>query len=92
MTQAKSSSPLLSRHRLRLFVGRVADFLLSRDGATRRQIYVRCAVAALLLVVSVYPDVIFARASLSAANLVNAVQGTPGNRVSIFPALPGREA
>ncbi len=42
--------------------------------------------------ISVFPDVIFARASLSAANLVNVTQGAPPKKLSLFPVRSDREA
>lgn len=57
-----------------------------------RQTIKRCAIAALLLLIAVYPDVIFRGASVSAANFVNVTVEPRPERVQIYPERRGREA
>src|SRR5262245_8106200 len=65
------------------------DLLLNQE-VDRRRLIRRCAVAALLLVVSVYTDVIFFGASVSHANLHNLTAEPVPTRVQLFPERPGR--
>ena len=65
------------------------DWLLNQE-VDRRRLVRRCAFAALLLVASVYPDVIFYGASVSSANLHNVTAEPAPKRVQLFPERPGR--
>lgn len=65
------------------------DWLLNQE-VDRRRLIRRCAVAAFLLVVSVYADVIFLGASVSHANLHNVTAEPLPTRVQLFPERPGR--
>jgi hypothetical protein len=60
--------------------------------STDRALYWRCALAAFLLVLCVFPDVIFMRASLSNASLVNVTADDGHHKVQLFPERRGREA
>jgi hypothetical protein len=57
-----------------------------------RRVVVRCALAALILLVAAYPDVIFRRASVSLANYMNVTIQPAREKVQIFPERDGREA
>src|SRR5689334_18317052 len=65
------------------------DWLLNQE-VDRRRLILRCALAALLLIVSVYADVIFLGASVSHANLHNLTAEPAPTRVQLFPERPGR--
>lgn len=65
------------------------DWLLNQE-ADRRRLVRRCALAALLLVVSVYADVIFYGASVSGANVHNVTAEPVPKPVELFPERPGR--
>lgn len=67
----------------------IEDWLLHQE-VDRRRLVRRCAFAALLLVVSAYADVIFFRASVSLANLVNVTAEPVTHPVQIVPERPGR--
>lgn len=70
---------------------RLETVLLSCEVDKPRQIR-RCALAAFLLVAACYADVIFLRASVSTANLLNVTMGPRGERVQLYPERAGREA
>ena len=57
-----------------------------------RMLLRRCALAALLLVLCVFPDVVFMHASLSNASLVNVTSDDGYRKVQLFPERRGREA
>lgn len=65
------------------------DWLLNQE-VDRRRLIRRCALAAFLLVVSVYADVIFLGASVSNANLHNLTAGPVAAPVQLLPERPGR--
>lgn len=65
------------------------DWLLNQE-VDRRQLVRRCAIAALLLIVTVYADVIFLGASVSHANLHNLTAEPAAARVQMLPERPGR--
>ena len=52
----------------------------------------RCALAAIWLILCVFPDVIFMRASLSNASLVNVTSDDGHKRVQLFPERKDRQA
>src|SRR5262245_2744702 len=82
---------MLNRRRLGSLRDRLAEILLQQE-VERRRLIRRCAVAALLLIVAVYADVIFRGASVSAANYVNVTVEPFRHRVQLYPERPGREA
>jgi hypothetical protein len=59
---------------------------------TDRGLLWRCALLAVLLILCAFPDVIFLRASLSAASIVNVTADDGHERVQLFPEREGREA
>src|SRR5713226_5566603 len=58
---------------------------------TDRMLLWRCAPAAICLILCVFPDVIFMRASLSNASLVN-VTADAYKTIRLFPEREGRQA
>jgi len=82
---------MLNRRRFGLLRDRLAEVLLHQE-VDRRRLTRRCGVAALLLVVAVYADVIFGGASVSAVNFLNITVEPRPHRVQIYPERPGREA
>jgi hypothetical protein len=75
-------------HRL---LPRNAEISLGGAGRARTWNIIRCLIAALILTVSVYPDVIFSNASLSTANVLNVTLSQFGKRAPIFPEREGRD-
>jgi Bacterial membrane protein YfhO len=61
------------------------------DHQTDRRMLWRCALAAVLLILCVFPDVIFLRASLSNASLVNVTLDDGHKKVQLFPEREGRQ-
>ena len=76
--------------RLTSFMRALGERLLNQE-VDRRRLVRRCALAALLLVMSVYADVIFFGASVSVANLHNVTAEPAPQRVRLFPERPGRQ-
>lgn len=70
---------------------RLEEIFLHQE-VDRRRLIRRCAIAALLLVVAVYADVIFRGASVSAVNYLNVTVEPIRHRVQLYPERPGREA
>src|SRR6266404_429485 len=62
------------------------------NNRTNRRLLWRCALAAICLILCVYPDVIFLKASLSTASLVNVTVDDGHERVQLVPEREGREA
>ena len=82
---------MLNQHRIGLLRDRLEKALLDQE-VDRKRLIRRCAVAALLLVTTVYADVIFAGASVSAVNFLNITVEPRPHRVQVSPERPGREA
>lgn len=82
---------MLDRRRLGPLRDRLEEVFLHQE-VDRRRLTRRCAVAALLLVVAVYADVIFRGASVSAANYLNITVEPFRDRVQLYPERAGREA
>lgn len=82
---------MLSWRRLGSLRDRLEEIFLHQE-PDRRRLIRRCAVAALLLVVAVYADVIFRGASVSAVNYLNVTVEPIRDRVQLYPERPGREA
>lgn len=70
---------------------RLKDLLFDQH-AERKTLIRRCAIAAFLLLVTVYADVVFLRASVSSANAINLTIAPAPRRVQLYPERPGREA
>jgi hypothetical protein len=69
------------------------SFARSRfDDQTDLRMLGRCALAAICLILCVFPDVIFLKASLSSANIANVTVDDGHKRVQLFPEREGREA
>ena len=82
---------MLDRRRYGPLRDRLEEVFLHQE-VDRRRLIRRCAIAALLLVVAVYADVIFRGASVSAANYLNVTVEPFRDRVQLYPERPGREA
>ena len=82
---------MLDQRRLGPWRDRLEEVFLHQE-PDRRRLIRRCAVAALLLVVAVYADVIFRGASVSGANYLNVTVEPFRNRVQLYPERTGREA
>jgi hypothetical protein len=82
---------MLDRRRYGPLRDRLEEVFLHQE-VDRRRLIRRCAVAALLLVVAVYADVIFRGASVSAANYLNVTVEPFRDRVQLYPERSGREA
>lgn len=82
---------MLDRRRYGPLRDRLEELFLHQE-VDRRRLIRRCAIAALLLVVAVYADVIFRGASVSAANYLNVTVEPFRDRVQLYPERPGREA
>ncbi len=68
----------------------LAQVLLGQE-VNRHRLLIRCAVMAAILVVGMYPDVIFFGASLSTVNIANITGEPAGKKISIFPEPAGRQ-
>ena len=73
------------------FVRKVAEGIFGNH-PTDRMLHLRCALAAIWLMLWVFPDVIFMHASLSSASLVNVTADDGHKKVQLFPERRGREA
>ena len=72
------------------FVKKLATSIFGNQ-ATDRMLVLRCALAAIWLVLWVFPDVIFMRASLSNASLVNVTADDGHKKVQLFPERKDRQ-
>jgi Bacterial membrane protein YfhO len=88
--QSGNDFAMRSGGRLMSLLRALAERLLYQE-VDRRRLIRRCALAALLLVVGVYADVIFCGASISVANIQNVTAEPAPNRVRLFPERPGRQ-
>ena len=73
------------------FVKKLAKSIFGNQ-ATDRMLLLRCALAAIWLILWVFPDVIFMRASLSNASLVNVTADDGHKKVQLFPERKDRQA
>ncbi len=79
---------LLGEQRLRRMPGRLEQIFLHQETDDRRLMW-RCAIAAVIMLVSAYPDVIFRGASLSIVNFLNITFEPAPVKVQILPERRG---